>query len=91
MVSLSGLVVGALLGVVLHRGDFCMHSAFRELLARRPGHSIRAWLVALGLQVVVVNGLAGVGWLVVFRPTVELSAALMGGFLFGIGMVMGKG
>ncbi len=89
MGTLSGLVVGALLGVVLHRGDFCMHSAFREVLARRPGLSIRAWLVALGLQLAVVNGLAGVGWLVVFRPAVELWAALMGGFVFGIGM--GKG
>jgi uncharacterized protein len=91
MGSLSGLVVGALLGIVLHRGDFCMHSAFREMLARRPGLSIRAWLVALGLQVAVVNGLAGVGWLAVFRPGVELCAALIGGFVFGIGMVTARG
>ena len=91
MGSLPGLAVGLLLGVVLHRGDFCMHSAFREALARRPGPSIRAWLVALGLQVAVVNGLAGTGRLVLFRPAVELWAALLGGFIFGIGMAMGKG
>ena len=61
------------------------------MLARRPGLSIRAWLVALGLQVAVVNGLADVGWLVVFPPAVELWAVLIGGFVFGVGMVMGKG
>ena len=91
MGSLSGLVVGVLLGVVLHRGDFCMHSAFREVLARRPGLSMRAWLVALVLQVALVNGLAAAGWLEVPRPAVELWSALIGGFVFGIGMVMGKG
>jgi uncharacterized membrane protein YedE/YeeE len=31
------------------------------------------------------------GWLVVSRPGVELWAALIGGFVFGVGMVMGKG
>lgn len=87
----SGLVVGMLLGVVIQRSGFCMHSAFREALARRPGLSTRAWLVALGVQVAVVNGLAGVGWLAVARPGVELWAALIGGFVFGVGMVMGKG
>ena len=91
MGSVSGLVVGVLLGVVLHRGDFCMHSALREVLARRPGFSVRAWLVALILQVALVNGLAAAGWLEVPRPAVELRAALIGGFVFGIGMVVGKG
>jgi uncharacterized membrane protein YedE/YeeE len=61
------------------------------VLARRPGISIRAWLVALGLQVAVVNGLAGLGWLVLLRPGVELWAALIGGFVFGVGMVTAKG
>jgi hypothetical protein len=87
----SGLVIGILLGVVLQRSDFCMQSAIRETLARRPGSSTRIWLVALGVQVALVNGLAGAGWLMVPRPAVELWAALIGGFVFGVGMVMGRG
>jgi hypothetical protein len=88
---LSGLLLGILLGVVLHRGDFCMHSAIRESLARRPGPSTRAWLLALAIQLLVVNGLASLGWLLVPIPPVSILAGALGGLVFGFGMVMAKG
>ena len=53
-----GLPVGLLLGVVVHRGDFCMHSAIREVLAGRPGSQVRAYLTALALQLAAVILLA---------------------------------
>ncbi len=87
----SGLAVGLLLGVVLHRGDFCMHSALRELVARRPGPNLRAYLVALAVQLLVVNGLASLGWLAVPIPPVAMIGAAFGGLVFGTGMVLAKG
>jgi hypothetical protein len=83
MLIFSGLVVGLLLGVVLHRGDFCMHSALRELVARRPGPNVRAYLVALAVQLVVVNGLASLGWLTVPIPPVAVIGAVLGGWCSG--------
>jgi len=91
MLILSGLIVGLLLGVVLYRGDFCMHSALREIAARRPGRSVRAYLVALAVQLLAVNALAGLGWLVVPIPPVAAVGAALGGLIFGIGMVLAQG
>ncbi len=91
MWSLTGLIVGFPLGFVLHRGDFCMHSAFREVLARKPGPSTRAYLLALGIQVLVVNALAGLQLLSVPIPPPEVVAAGVGGLLFGLGMVLARG
>lgn len=86
-----GLLVGLPLGVVLHRGDFCMHSALREALRRAPGPSLRAYLLALAIQLAGVNALAGLGLLEVSPPGVSAVAAALGGIGFGVGMVLGKG
>jgi hypothetical protein len=91
MVSLLGLPVGLLLGVVLHRGDFCMHSAVREAIAGRVGSQVRAYLAALGFQLAVVNGLAAFGILVLSLPPVAPVAAIVGGLAFGAGMVTAQG
>jgi uncharacterized protein len=91
MWSFGGLGLGVLLGFVLHRSDFCMHSALREVLARRPARSFRAYLVALGVQLALVNGLAGLHLLFVPIPPVQTVAAALGGLLFGVGMVYAKG
>ncbi len=91
MLIFPGFLVGVLLGVVVHRGDFCMHSALREIVARRPGASLRAYLVALGVQLAIVNTLGELGWLEIPMPPVAVAAAFIGGLVFGIGMVLAKG
>ena len=82
---LAGLLIGFPLGFVLQRSDFCMHSAFRESLAGEPGASVRAYLLALGVQMVAVNSLASPGFLTVPIPPVDLAPALVGGLVFGVG------
>jgi hypothetical protein len=67
----SGLLVGFPSGFAVHRSDFCMHSALGEAVARRPGRSPQASLVALGLQLVGVNGLGGMALLRVSSPPVQ--------------------
>lgn len=91
MWGLTGFLVGIPLGFVLNRSDFCMHSAFREALVGKPGPSVSAYLVALGVQALVVNALAGLRLLSVPIPPAEPAAALVGGLVFGLGMVLAKG
>jgi uncharacterized membrane protein YedE/YeeE len=91
MTALLGLPVGFLLGVVVHRGDFCMHSATREVAARRPGRQVNAYLTALGVQLLAVNALGATGWLTIVLPPPTLLAAAVGGLVFGTGMVLAKG
>jgi len=86
-----GLPVGLLLGIVVHRGDFCMHSALREVVAGRPGRQLRAYLTALALQLGAVNLLVALGAFALALPPVTPAAAVIGGAVFGIGMVMAKG
>ena len=88
---LLGLSVGLLLGVVVHRGDFCMHSAVREVVAGRRGPQLRAYALALGVLLLTVNALAAFGVLALSLPPVTPAATIVGGLIFGVGMVMGKG
>ncbi len=88
---LLGLPVGVLLGAVIDRGDFCMHSAMREGLARRGGPNLRAYLIALAGQLVAVNLLGLAGWLAISPPAVGLLSATVGGLAFGAGMIAAKG
>jgi uncharacterized membrane protein YedE/YeeE len=91
MRGLSAFALGMTLGFVLTRTDFCMHSALRDVVARRAGPSLRIWLVALAVQLVVVNAIAAFGVISVPLPIPALAAALLGGLAFGIGMVLAKG
>ena len=86
-----GFLVGFPLGVVIHRGGFCMHSAFRQVLKAQRSASFLAYLLALGCQLVVVNALAEARLLVVPVPPLTWLAATVGGLMFGFGMVWAKG
>lgn len=68
-----------------------MHSAVREALAGRVGPQIRAWLVALAVQLLLVNALASLGALGSSLPAVTPAATVRGGLVFGAGMVMARG
>ena len=91
MNALLGLPVGLLLGLVIHRGDFCMHSGVREALAGTRGGQVRAYLMGLGFLLLTVNGLAAFGVLGLSLPPVTPAAAIVGGLVFGMGMVAAKG
>lgn len=86
-----GLLVGIFLGVIVHRGGFCMHSAFRQVLKAECSSSFLAYLVALGLQLLLVNILAASQFLVVPIPPFTWLAAIVGGVVFGFGMIWAKG
>jgi uncharacterized membrane protein YedE/YeeE len=86
-----GLLVGIPLGVVIHRGEFCMHSAFRQVIKAERSSSFLAYLLALGCQLVFVNALAEARLLVVPIPPLTWLAAVVGGLIFGFGMVWAKG
>lgn len=86
-----GLIIGIPLGVVIHRGDFCMHSGFRQILEGRLTSSLPAYLLALGSQLVLVNALSESQVLFVPIPPLTWLAAIMGGVIFGFGMVWARG
>src|SRR5574337_1811799 len=91
MMSL-GLVVGVAFGYALQRGRFCMNSVFRDLLLVRDLTLLRAYLLAVLVQMVGVRsmaafGLFGLGGVAPFF----WMATLFGGFVFGLGMAFSGG
>jgi len=88
---LTAIPIGFLFGFFLQKGDLCGASAFSEVLVMRDG-----WKV-LGLWVAIVVGMLGfaalslLGWVTLNpKPMIYLSY-IVGGLIFGVGMVLAGG
>jgi uncharacterized membrane protein YedE/YeeE len=88
---LSALTVGAVLGFILQRGQFCMNSAFRDTIFMRDFTMLRAYLIALTIMVIGANILGDAGMIILKRQTFYPLANIIGGYIFGMGMVLAEG
>ena len=86
-----GLVVGAAFGYALQRGRFCMNSTFRDILLTRDLTLLRAYLLALLIQMVGVRSMATLGLFGLGITPFFWMATLSGGFVFGLGMAFSGG
>ena len=91
LTAVLGLVVGVPLGYVLQRGRFCMNSAFRDLMLTKDVTVFRAYVLALLIQMVGVEILAGSGLIVTGGTPFWWIAAIVGGLIFGWGMALSGG
>jgi hypothetical protein len=83
---LLGLAIGLPFGVVLDRGQFCMNRALQEATHERNPALLRAYLLALAIQMVGVHLAAAAGLLRIPLLPFTWLAAAVGGFVFGWGM-----
>lgn len=88
---LQGLLVGILFGVLLQRGRLCFNSAIRDVKMTKDNYLLKMALLAIlvetiGFQLVAQLGLIKLNPL----PFIPL-AQIIGGFLFGMGMVLAGG
>ena len=88
---LLGLPVGVAFGYALQRGRFCVNTAFREVFLIRDWTLFRAYILALLVQMVGLNLLADLGLLTRNMAPFFWQATILGGFLFGLGMVLSGG
>ncbi len=88
---LFGLPIGLAFGFALQRGRFCMNTAFRNLVFTRDLTLFRAYILALVIQMVLVNIFYQLGWIEVSRAPFYWMANIAGGFIFGLGMVLAGG
>lgn len=88
---LYGLLVGILFGFALQRGRFCMNSAIRDTVLLKD----TTLLKSVGVAVLVGMfgfALMAMGGLIKISPTPFFwGANMVGGFVFGIGMVLAGG
>lgn len=88
---LSALVCGGLVGLILQRGRFCMNSAFRDTIFIQDYTLLRGFLIALGVMIVGSNVLNDLGVIELKSQTFYPFANIIGGYLFGLGMVLASG
>jgi hypothetical protein len=84
-------MVGMALGYALQRGRFCVNTAFRDLLLMRDTTLLRAWAAALLIQLVGIQLFAGLNLVKPDVPPFFWQANILGGFCFGVGMVLAGG
>ncbi len=85
------LVFGALFGIIFQRSRLCFAAAFREILVSRNGTMMKAILLSIGLGSLAFAILKSTG----YKPEHFVLPAgihtVVGGFIFGIGMVIAGG
>ena len=91
MLIASGLLSGFLFGYVLQHGRFCMNTAFREVLLSRDFTVFRAYILALVVSIIGANLLDDMGIIHLKDYPFTWVANILGGYLFGIAMVIGGG
>jgi uncharacterized membrane protein YedE/YeeE len=87
----SGLVVGIIFGFVLQRGRFCMNSAFRDIILMKEYTLLKAVALAIVVQMIGFHLMATMGYIQLYPKALYWGAMIVGGFIFGIGMVLAAG
>lgn len=93
---MSGFGIGALFGAAAYHSRFCLRAATTEVSGGHFGPRLSVWLVAflsalLCVQTAVWTGLLDASKSRQLASTGSLSGAMVGGLLFGTGMVLARG
>ena len=89
MTILLALAAGTVLGYLFERGDFCFHSTLRGLVRLpRQLNLVRAYLMTLLIAIPLVQGMIALGWIAPWVAPWAWQANLVGGLIFGAGMVI---
>lgn len=93
---LCGLAVGGAFGVFAQRSRFCLRAATIEFARGQGGPRLAVWLLTfasalLGTQALVAMGLLDVSEARQLAQQGSISGAMIGGILFGCGMILARG
>ncbi len=102
--ALTAIALGLALGFVLQRGRFCLNSAFRDIIFIKDFTLFRSYLLCVVVALVGTNVLEDAGLIMsldhetgrlvsttVLRQNFVPVANVLGGFLFGLGIVRAGG
>ncbi len=96
LLAAGGWGVGLLFGFFAQRAKFCLRAAVIEFWHHQFGEKLSVWLLTFASAVIAIQGLIVLGDLDVsttrqLAARGSLSGALIGGLLFGAGMIMARG
>jgi uncharacterized membrane protein YedE/YeeE len=94
--TLTGLLIGCGFGFFAQRSRFCLRSAVVEFWNRHGTAKLAIWLLAFSTALIATQVFILAGWLDVSQArqlasSGSMSGALIGGLLFGSGMILARG
>ncbi|MFC2970284.1 YeeE/YedE family protein [Acidimangrovimonas pyrenivorans] len=94
--ALFGLLTGIIFGVAAQRSAFCLRAATVEFARGRMGARVSVWLLTFSTAAVWVQGAQLLGLMDSSEARIMAvpgtwSGAIIGGLLFGVGMVLARG
>ena len=94
--ALLGLVTGVVFGIAAQRSRFCLRAASVEFARGQMGDKVAVWLLTFSTAVFWVQGAYLLGWMHpadarMMAVPGSWSGAIIGGLLFGVGMVLARG
>src|SRR5699024_6094068 len=90
-VILPGLVVVVVVGVVMQRGGFCVTGMIRDILMHRSWRTFVALPVVISVHALVLAALDAAGVISPDYNAFAPGAVVVGGFLFGLGIILAGG
>jgi uncharacterized membrane protein YedE/YeeE len=94
--ALLGIAAGVMFGIFAQQSRFCLRAACIEFWRSRPAAKFSIWLFTFSTALIATQALIYAGWLETTSirqlvTTGSLSGAILGGTLFGIGMILARG
>ncbi len=96
MVLWSAFGLAVLFGAIVQRTHFCAMGAVSDIVTMGDWTRMRMWVLAIGVSMVGFNLMVALGWLdagnsIYGGPRFLWLSALVGGAMFGFGMVLASG
>ncbi len=94
--ALFGLITGVIFGVAAQRSSFCLRAATVEFARGQMGPRVSVWLLTFSTALVWVQAAELAGFMRssearMMAVTGSWSGAILGGLIFGVGMVLARG
>ncbi len=94
--ALFGLLTGGIFGVAAQRSRFCLRAATVEFARGQLGDRVAVWLLTFSTALVWVQAGRLIGWIDTDEARMmavpgSWSGAIIGGLIFGAGMVLARG
>lgn len=88
---LTGLGLGAVLGAVMQRGRFCVTGMIRDIWLNGVWRNLTALFIVIAIHAVGLAALTSGGLISPEYSTFAPIAVVLGGFLFGLGIILAGG
>src|SRR6476620_5863495 len=95
-VLVAAFVLSMVFGAIAQRTHFCTMGAVSDIVNMGDWARMRMWVMAMGVAMIGFNAMAAAGWVdphnsIYAGPRLIWLSALVGGAMFGFGMVLASG